>query len=150
MNEETDSPRIRQTESGYKYEVSVLRSVCDEAMISVGKSQNIDQFNIAINYLISSIDTLEAKLCPYHDREYLKERDKFNKIEIMTKDEFIKSRKKQSDYNPNKVDMEYDNYRLNVLMQKCKKKYEALMRLQDRKNLLLEEETEDYVGGKPG
>lgn len=158
MTEET-TQQIRRTESGYRFEISGLRTACADAMINIGSSQNIDQLNTAVNYAVSCLNTLEDHLASYQDKKYREARDGkenkktgkreggFDQEKIMDLEEY---KKVNPEHDPDKVEGNYNNYRLEIIRQQQRKKYAALMRLQDRKNLLLEEEADDYAGGRPG
>lgn len=156
MVEETQ--QIRRTESGYRFELSGLRTACADAMINMGASQNIDQLNTATNYAVSCLNTLEDHLASYHDPKYREARDGkankktgkkeggFDREEIIDLEGYKKA---NPNHDPDKVRGDHDNYRLDILRRQLRKKYAALMFLQDRKNLLLEEEADDYAGGNP-
>lgn len=157
MTDET-SPNIRRTESGYRFELSGLRSACADAMIFIGSAGSQDAYNQAINQAIAALDALEDHLAPYWDLKF--KTDKYGAVVKGTKDKrdgtgylgiTIKSLEELKKENPDVEDPEIierkaDELRLEALRQQQRARYQALMRLQDRNNLLLEEETEDYAG----
>jgi len=156
MTDET-SPTIRRTESGYRFELSGLRSAAADAMIYIGSAGSIDAYNNAINQAISCLDALEDHLAPYWDGKFkddkygkivkgTKKRDGkgFFSVEIKTVKDLEKEYPDEED--PEVLERKVEELRLEALRQQLRARYQALMRLQDRNNLLLEEETEDYAG----
>lgn len=159
MAEEIQSPTIRRTESGYRFELSGLRSAVADALIMIGHSSTLDNYNANINAAMSAMDTLEDHLAAYLDDKYLSERDgKYDKktqkrdgsgfanVHIMTVEEYSKLNPKLAEEDPDTIERKVEELRLDTLRKQLRERYQALMRLQDRKNLLLEEETEDYAG----
>ena len=157
MAEELQSPNIRRTESGYRIELSPLRSACQDAMIIIGQSQSFDQYNANINAAVASVDAMEDHLAPYWDTPY--ENDRLGKLINNKKDErdgtgfetitfpIPKDIKREfPDIDEEKINNKIDEIRLDILRKQLREKIRALIKLQDRKNLLLEEETEDYAG----
>lgn len=155
MSEETQQT-IRRTESGYRFELSGLRTACADAMIFVGSATSMDAYNSAVNQAIAALDALEDHLAPYWDAKFVDDRDgKKNKktgdrkggyLEI--KSATLEQVKKENpgEEDPDKLQRIVDEQRLEALRQQQRARYQALMRLMDRNNLLLEEETEDYAG----
>ena len=156
MAEET-AQQIRRTESGYRFELSGLRSAVADAMILIGGAQNIDGYNAAINHAVAALDALEDHLAPYWDGELKdakdgkvikgkKKRDRSGYVYIIvpTVEQYEKEHPEIDD--PDDVKKAVNEIRLQALREQQRKRYRALMNLMDRKNLLLEEETGDYAG----
>ena len=155
MNEEA-TQNIRRTDSGYRFELSGLRTAVADAMILIGQSSSMDHYNSNINAAVSCVDALEDHLAPYWDAEFINDRDGkvvkgtkqrdgkgFDENRVQSIDDFKKDNPK---IDPDKVTRSYDEMRLDILRKQLREKIQALIRLQDRKNLLLEEETEDRAG----
>lgn len=145
MAEEIISNKIRREETGYKYSLHFKELMCGEALMNLGTATSLDHLNSLMNIAMSTLDTLEDALTPYHDKEFTDARKEYSKLDIPSNEDY----KKQ---NPNvevdKIDDHIQAIRLNKLRDIQRKRYACMMCLMDRKNLLLEEEIEDEIGGK--
>ena len=154
MIDESQNQNIRRTESGYRFELSALRSSVADAMIFIGTSKSLDEYNSAINHAIAALDTLEDHLAAYidndyriekfgkHDKKTKERRGGFDSITFLTVEDF---KKRYPNEDPEKLERMADEQRLEILRNKLRLRMQALMKLQDRKNLLLEEEAEDHA-----
>lgn len=156
MSEEMQGPTIRRTESGYRFELSGLRTACADAMIYIGSASSMDGYNSAINQAIAALDALEDHLAPYWDKTFKEDKegkvDKRNNkksggyLNMEYKDLETLKKENPGEEDPQVLERKADELRLEALRQQQRKRYQALMKLMDRNNLLLEEETEDYAG----
>lgn len=158
MEDETPQQSIRRTESGYRFELSGLRSAVADAMIFIGAAKSPDDFNAAINHATAAVDALEDHLAAYWDDKYAK--DKFGKVDNRTKKKertggFVAIEtvtaddmrlKHPDEEDPDKLERMAEEMNLNARREQLRLRVQALIRLQDRKNLLLEEQTDDYAG----
>lgn len=156
----TQEVSTRRQDIGYKYSLNLQEMICGEALTNLGASQSIGQYNAGMNYLMAALDALEDKLAPYHDTRYTEDKegkyDKKQKKKVGGFENLAKSSwemdayRKGLDENPNvepdDVEASVEATRLDALRKQQRKRYAALLKLMDRNNLLLEEETEDHAG----